>query len=156
MLRAACSVPAMPLQGEYERSPAAWAADQAELYETTGGDQGRMMMGKPCVVLTSKGRRTGKLRKTPLMRVEHDGAYAVLGSLGGAPKNPVWVYNVRADPHVTLQDGSEIRDLRARELTGDERAAWWARAVEAWPDYDRYQERTDRVIPVFLVEPFPD
>jgi deazaflavin-dependent oxidoreductase (nitroreductase family) len=152
-IHAAASLPAMPLEGEYEPSPSKWAADQAQLYESTGGDQGGLIMGKPCVVLTSKGRRTGKLRKTPLMRVEHDGTYAVVASLGGAPKHPVWYYNLIANPHVTLQDGPNVLDLQSRELTGDEKATWWARAVEVWPDYDTYQAKTDRIIPMFVLEP---
>ena len=155
-VEAAATLPAMPLEGEYEPSPAQWAADQAQLYEATGGEQGRTLGGKPCVVLTSVGRRTGKLRKTPLLRVEHDGTYAVVASLGGAPKHPVWYYNLRANPEVMLQDGPDVYEMRAREVTGDEKATWWARAVEVWPDYDTYQARTDRIIPVFVLEPIPD
>jgi deazaflavin-dependent oxidoreductase (nitroreductase family) len=145
----------MPLEGEYGPSPSKWSADQAQLYEATGGEQGGTLGGKPCVVVTSRGRRTGKLRKTPLMRVEHDGTYAVVASLGGAPKHPVWYYNLHANPEVTLQDGADVYDMKAREVTGDEKAMWWARAVEVWPDYDTYQARTDRRIPVFVLEPLP-
>lgn len=143
----------MPLEGEYEPSPRAQVAEQVRLYETTGGVKGGTMMGKPCVILTSKGRRTSKLRKTPLMRVEHDGIYAVVASLGGAPKNPVWYYNLLANPHATIQDGPDVHDLRAREVTGGEKATWWARAVEVWPGYDTYQSKTDRVMPLVVLEP---
>jgi deazaflavin-dependent oxidoreductase (nitroreductase family) len=110
------------------------------------------MRGKPVIILTSKGARSGKLRKTPLMRVEHDGAYAVVASLGGAPKHPVWYYNLREHPVVELQDGPVKRELTAREVTGEEKWAWWERAVEAWPDYAEYQKKTDREIPVFVLE----
>ncbi len=111
------------------------------------------MEGKPVVILTTVGAKSGKLRKTPLMRVEHDGEYAVVASLGGAPKNPVWYYNVVADPRVELQDGPVKQDMVAREVTGDEKAVWWERAVEAWPDYAKYQQNTDRQIPVFVLSP---
>jgi len=141
----------MPLTGEYEPSTAAWARKQAERYEASGGAEATDLRGRPIIVLTSVGARTGKLRKTALMRVEHEGQYAVIGSLGGAPKNPVWVYNVRAEPHVELQDGPEKHDYLAREAEGDERELWWKRAVEAYPDYADYQRKTDRVIPVFVL-----
>lgn len=111
------------------------------------------MNGMPVVVLTTIGAKSGKVRKTPLMRVEHDGSYAVVASLGGAPKNPVWYYNVVADPHVTLRDATQVFDLVAREVTGDEKAVWWERAVAAYPDYADYQTKTDREIPVFVLEP---
>lgn len=114
------------------------------------------MNGKPVVVMTSRGARTGKLRKTPLMRVEHDGVYAVVASLGGAVQNPVWYYNVVADPHVELQDGAEKWDMVARELAGEERAVWWKRAVQAYPNYSDYQHKTKRQIPVFLLERVED
>jgi F420H(2)-dependent quinone reductase len=143
----------MPLNGEYEPSPSAWARDQAELYERSGGTQGATMRGRPVIVLTSVGARSGKLRKTPLMRVEHDGQYAVVASLGGAPKHPVWYHNLVANPLVELQDGPIRKDYLAREVSGDERDEWWRRAVEAWPDYDTYQKRTSRVIPVFVLTP---
>jgi deazaflavin-dependent oxidoreductase (nitroreductase family) len=107
----------------------------------------------PVIVLTTKGARSGKLRKSPLMRVEHDGAYAAVASLGGAPKHPVWYFNVKADPHVELQDGPVKQDMVAREVTGAEKDAWWERAVAAFPDYADYQRKTDRVIPVFVLEP---
>jgi deazaflavin-dependent oxidoreductase (nitroreductase family) len=143
----------MPLIGEYEPSTAAWARENAELYEATNGEQGGDLRGKPVIVLTSVGAKTGKLRKTALMRVEHDGVYAVVASLGGAPKHPVWYYNLKKDPHVELQDGSIKRDYTAREVAGDEKATWWQRSVEAWPDYANYQAKTDRQIPVFVLEP---
>ena len=143
----------MPLEGEYEPSPWSFAADQVVKYEGSGGTEGSVLSGMPIVVLTTRGRRTGKIRKSPLMRVEHDGRYAVVGSLGGAPKNPVWVYNVRANPDVTLQDGPDVFDMRAREVTGAERDEWWKHAAAAYPPYDDYQARTERVIPVFVLEP---
>jgi F420H(2)-dependent quinone reductase len=143
----------MPLEGEYEPSTAAWARTQAERYEATAGAEAGDLRGRPIVVLTSVGAKTGKLRKTALMRVEHDGTYAVVASLGGAPTHPVWYHNLKANPHVELQDGPTRGDYLAREVTGDEKAAWWARAVEAWPDYARYQEKTTREIPVLVLEP---
>ena len=143
----------MPLTGEYEPSPTKWAADQANLYEASGGTDGTTMRGMPVVLLTTRGRKSGKLRKTPLMRVEHNGEYAIVASLGGAPKNPVWYYNVVADPHVELQDGTARQDMTAREVTGDEKAVWWERAVAAYPDYADYQTKTDRQIPVFVLSP---
>ncbi|MDV2475269.1 nitroreductase family deazaflavin-dependent oxidoreductase [Rhodococcus zopfii] len=143
----------MPLIGEYEPSPSKWAADQVEQYESSGGTAGTTMNGMPVVILTTRGARTGKLRKTPLMRVEHDGAYAVVASLGGAPKNPVWYYNVLADPRVELRDGPRVQDMTAREVHGEEKAVWWERAVAAFPDYADYQTKTDRQIPVFVLEP---
>jgi F420H(2)-dependent quinone reductase len=141
----------MPLSGEYAPSTSGWAREQAEKIESTNGAKGTTMRGMPVIVLTSRGAKTGLLRKTALMRVEHEGQYAVIGSLGGAPKNPVWVYNVRAEPHVELQDGPEKHDYLAREVEGDERELWWKRAVEAYPDYADYQKKTDRVIPVFVL-----
>ncbi|ORM33617.1 nitroreductase family deazaflavin-dependent oxidoreductase [Williamsia sp. 1135] len=143
----------MPLQGEYEPSTSDWAREQAEKYEKSGGTEGTELNGMPVVVLTTVGNKSGKLRKSPLMRVEHDGKYAVVASLGGAPKNPVWYYNVVAHPQVELQDGPKIQDMVAREITGDEKAEWWERAVAAFPPYTDYQEKTDREIPVFVLEP---
>ena len=142
----------MPIQGEYEASPASWVRDQVDLYESSGGTEGTTMRGRPVVILTTRGNQSGKVRKAPLMRVEHDGKYAVVASLGGAPKNPVWYYNVLADPHVELQDGPVKRDMVAREVTGDEKAQWWERAVAAFPDYAGYQAKTDREIPLFVLE----
>jgi deazaflavin-dependent oxidoreductase (nitroreductase family) len=143
----------MPLTGEYQASTADYARKQAETYEATGGQQAADMRGKPVIVLTSVGAKTGMLRKTALMRVEHDGLYAVVASLGGAPKSPVWYYNLKANPHVELQDGAAKRDYTAREVGGAEKALWWERAVEAWPDYANYQAKTEREIPVFVLEP---
>jgi deazaflavin-dependent oxidoreductase (nitroreductase family) len=143
----------MPLSGDYAPGTARWARDQAERYEKSGGATAGDLRGRPIIVLTSVGAKTGKLRKTALMRVEHDGVYAVVASLGGAPRHPVWYYNLRKEPHVELQDGEAKLDFRAREVTGDEKATWWARAVEAWPDYAKYQARTERQIPVFVLEP---
>ena len=143
----------MPLTGEYEPSTSDWARKQAELYEASGGTEGVDLRGRRVIVLTSVGAKTGKLRKTALMRVEHDGVYAVVASLGGAPKHPVWYFNITANPHVELQDGPDKNDYLAREVTGDEKAVWWERAIEAWPDYAKYQEKTDRQIPVFVLEP---
>jgi len=143
----------MPLEGDYEPSPWGPIADQVALYEGSGGTEGLELEGKPCVILTTKGRKTGKLRKSPLMRVEHAGRYAVVASMGGAPQHPVWYLNLLANPDVTLQDGPVLLDLRAREVTGDEKAEWWARAREVWPPYDDYQAGTDRVIPLVVLEP---
>ncbi|SEL76526.1 nitroreductase family deazaflavin-dependent oxidoreductase [Rhodococcus maanshanensis] len=143
----------MPLTGEYEPSPTKWSADQAELYESSGGTEGTTMQGKPVVLLTTKGAKSGKLRKAPLMRVEHEGEYAIVASLGGAPKHPVWYHNVIANPQVELQDGPVKRDMIAREVTGDEKAVWWERAIAVWPDYAEYQKKTDRQIPVFVLTP---
>ncbi|MGW7688159.1 nitroreductase family deazaflavin-dependent oxidoreductase [Streptomyces asiaticus] len=143
----------MPLQGEYEPSPEKFVRDQVELIESSGGTEGTTMRGMPVVVLTTLGAKSGKIRKTPLMRVEHNGTYAVVASLGGSPKHPVWYYNVVADPRVELQDGPLRQDMTAREVTGEERARWWERAVEAYPDYADYQTKTDRQIPVFVLEP---
>lgn len=142
----------MPLDAEYEPGTAGWARKQAERYEATNGTEANDLRGRPVIVLSSIGAKTGRLRKTVLMRVEHDGVYAVVASLGGAPKHPVWYYNLKANPHVELQDGPAKRDYLARELSGDEKAVWWARAVETWPDYAKYQTKTDRQIPVFVLE----
>jgi len=141
----------MPLSGEYGPSTSGWARKQAETYEATNGAQASDIQGRPVIVLTSVGAQTGLLRKTALMRVEHDGEYAVVGSLGGAPKNPVWVYNLRKDPHVELQDGDTKHDYVARELSGAEREQWWVRAVEAFPNYAGYAVKTERLIPVFVL-----
>jgi deazaflavin-dependent oxidoreductase (nitroreductase family) len=143
----------MPLTGEYEPSTSEWARKQVEEYEGSGGTSGTTLRGRPVIVLTSVGAKTGKLRKTALMRVEHNGEYAVVASLGGAPKHPVWYFNLLAEPHVELQDGPEKRDYLAREVTGEEKAIWWQRAVEAYPDYADYQLKTEREIPVFVLTP---
>ncbi|MEU2093236.1 nitroreductase family deazaflavin-dependent oxidoreductase [Nocardia beijingensis] len=143
----------MPLTGEYEPSTSDWAREQAEKYENSGGTEGATLQGVPIILLTTKGAKTGKLRKTPLMRVEHDGEYAVVASLGGAPKHPVWYHNIKAEPHVELRDGAVVKDYTAREVFGEEKARWWERAVEVWPDYANYQTKTDRQIPVFVLTP---
>ncbi len=142
----------MPLQGEYAPSTSEWARTQAEAYEASGGSESAELRGKPIIVLTTLGAKSGKLRKTALMRVEHDGAYAVVASRGGAPTHPQWYWNLVAHPQVELQDGDAKHDYVAREVSGDERAVWWERAVAAWPDYANYQEKTDRIIPVFVLE----
>ncbi|MGV0792260.1 nitroreductase family deazaflavin-dependent oxidoreductase [Mycolicibacterium sp. XJ1819] len=143
----------MALSGEYEPSPWDWVREHADKIMAAGSTEGVDMKGKPIVLLTTVGAKTGKLRKTPLMRVEHDGEYAVVASLGGAPKNPVWYHNIVANPQVELQDGAVTKEYRAREAVGDERALWWQRAVAAWPDYADYQNKTDRRIPVFVLTP---
>jgi F420H(2)-dependent quinone reductase len=143
----------MPLSGEYEPSPWDWSRDQADKYAESGGAEAAEMKGMPIILLTTVGAKTGKLRKTPLMRVEHGGEYAVVASLGGAPKNPVWYWNIAKNPRVELQDGSVTRDYDSREVFGDEKATWWERAVDAYPDYADYQTKTDRQIPVFVLTP---
>lgn len=143
----------MPLTGEYEPSPSEWAREQAETYEATGGADANTLRGVPIIVLTSVGAKSGKLRKTPLMRVEHEGEYAIVASMGGAPQHPTWYHNLKANPHVELQDGPEKKDYLAREVTGEEKATWWERAVAVWPDYQEYQDKTDRQIPVFVLTP---
>ena len=145
----------MPLEGEYEPSAQGWVRDQVARYEATGGREANTLRdtGLPIAIFWTRGAKSGKVRKNALMRVEHDGAYLMVGSQGGAPTDPAWVSNVRKAPdQVTVQDGPEPWDGVARELTGDERAEWWQRAVEAYPSYADYQQRTDRLIPVFLVE----
>ena len=141
----------MPLEGEYEPSTSGWARRQAEEFESSAGTKANTLRGRPIIVMTSIGAKTGKLRKTALMRVEHDGQYAVVASQGGAQKHPTWYWNLRKHPHVELQDGAEKHDYEARELEGEERETWWRRANETWPDYDRYQTKTERQIPVFLL-----
>ena len=143
----------MPLTGEYEPSTNLIALKQVELYESSGGTEGTTTSGLPVIILSSIGAKSGKIRKTALMRVEHEGRYAVVGSLGGEPKNPVWVYNLRAEPHVELQDGPVKRDYTAHEATGAERAEWWEYATAAFPKYIRYQEKTEREIPLFILTP---
>lgn len=141
----------MPLDGEYQPSPSDRSSKQVQEYESSGGARGTTMNGMPVVILTSVGARSRKLRKTPLMRVEHDREYAVVASLGGAPKNPVWYYNLVAEPRVELQDGPDRADYTARELHGQEKATWWERAVQAFPPYADYQRKTTRDIPLFLL-----
>ena len=142
----------MPLRGEYEASPTKWVREQVERYESSGGTKGTTMRGMPVVLVTMQGARSGKLRKVPVMRVEHDGKYAVVASIGGAPEHPRWYYNLLAHPEVELRDETVVRDMTAREVHGEEKALWWARAVEAYPDYAAYQRRTTREIPVFVLE----
>jgi len=143
----------MPLDGEYEPSTTQWVRDQVDKYESSGGTDGNDMRGMPVVILTMRGRSSGKLRKVPLMRVEHDGVYAAVASIGGAPKNPTWYQNLLADPHIELQDGAVKQDMIVREVTGDEKSLWWERSVAAFPNYAEYQEKTDRIIPIFVAEP---
>lgn len=145
----------MPLEGEYEPSPEQWVRDQVERYEATGGREANTLRdtGLPVVIYTTRGRKSGKLRKTPLMKVEHDGAYLLVASKGGAPQHPVWYHNLTADPTaLVVQDGPEPFDAHVRELSGEERDVWWQRAVEAFPPYAEYQRKTDRLIPILLAE----
>lgn len=143
----------MPLTGEYEPSTAEWARVQAETYEASDGREGNLLRGKPIIVLTSVGAKSGKLRKTALMRVEHEGRYAVVASKGGAAQHPTWYWNLVAHPHVELQDLADKRDYEAHLAEGAEYDEWWGYAVEAWPDYATYQTKTDRTIPVFVLTP---
>jgi deazaflavin-dependent oxidoreductase (nitroreductase family) len=142
----------MPIEGEYAPSSQQWVRDQVEKYEGSGGTEGNTMRGMPIVLVTNRGVKSGKVRKTPLMRVEHDGAYALVASQGGAPDHPVWYHNLAADPHIELRDGTETWDMTVRELSGAERDVWWERAVAAYPDYADYQQKTERTIPVFVAE----
>ena len=144
----------MAIDGEYVPSPAGWVRDQVKEYEGSGGTTGTTLRetGLPVVIVTNRGAKTGAVRKTPLMRVEHEGSYAAVGSKGGAPQNPVWVYNLRKNPQVEVRDGADTWKMTARELTGAEREQWWERAVAAYPPYTEYQQRTDRLIPVFVLE----
>jgi len=142
----------MTLTGTYAPSTSDWVRDQVEKYEASGGTEGNEIMGLPIVVITSRGARSGNLRKNPVMRVEHDGVYAAVASKGGAPEHPEWHHNLVADPRVDLQDGPEPASYVARIATGDERAEWWERAVAAFQNYAEYQQKTDREIPVFLLE----
>jgi len=143
----------MTLDGEYEPSPWEWVREQVETYERTGGSEANTLRdtGLPVIIVTTRGNKSGKLRKTPLMRVEHGGEYALVASMGGAPKHPVWYHNLKAHPDaVVIQDGPEPFDAVLREVSGDERDEWWKRAVAAYPPYAEYQERTERTIPVFV------
>ena len=145
----------MALDGEYEPSPAQWVRDQVAEYERSGGQKANTLRdtGLPVVIVTTRGNQSGKIRKMALMRVEHDGQYALVASLGGAPKHPVWYYNLKANPdRVVIQDGPQPHDFHVREVTGDEKAEWWERAVAAYPPYADYQKKTDRLIPVFVLE----
>lgn len=141
----------MPLQGEYEPPAHEWLRGEVERIMSAGTTDVADMEGRPVVLVTMQGKNTGKLRKVPLMRVEHDGQYVLVASMGGAPTHPEWFYNIQANPHVELQDATVTKDYEAREVTGDERTIWWQRAVEAYPSYADYQSKTDRQIPVFVL-----
>ena len=141
------------MTGEYRPSTSTWAREQAETFEATDGAEANTLRGKPIIVLTTVGAKTGALRKTALMRVEHDGRYAVVASKGGAPDEPKWAGNMRKPPRVDLQDGAVKAEYRAREADGADRVEWWARAVQAWPAYADYQTKTDRLIAVFVLDP---
>ena len=144
----------MALEGKYEPSPWDWVADQVALYESSGGTEGTELGGQPCIILWTRGRQSGAIRKSALMRVtDDDGRYAVVASMGGAPKHPVWYLNMLADQKVSLQDGAELKDYTARVVEGDEKAEWWKRATEVWPSYDEYQSKTDRAIPLVVLAP---
>ena len=143
----------MPLEGDYEPSAFGWVRDQVAEYEASKGERANTLRdtGRPVIIVTTRGNKSGKIRKFALMRVEHDGEYALVASLGGAPKHPVWYHNLKADPAaLMIQDGPEPFDAVAREVTGEEKRIWWERAVEAYPPYEEYQARTEREIPVFV------
>jgi deazaflavin-dependent oxidoreductase (nitroreductase family) len=144
----------MAVDGEYVPSPAVWVRDQVDQYESSGGAKGTTLPGTelPVVIVTNRGAKSGAVRKTPVMRVEHDGSYAAVASKGGAPEHPLWYYNLRTNPRVEVQDGADKWEMTARELTGDERDVWWQRAVAAYPPYAEYQRKTSRQIPVFVLE----
>jgi deazaflavin-dependent oxidoreductase (nitroreductase family) len=150
-----CEEATMPITGEYVPSPSAWVRDQVAEYESSGGARANTLLdtGLPVVIVTYRGKQSGNVRKIALMRVEHDGSYALVASKGGAPEHPEWYFSLAADPRVVIQDGPDPRDFVLRELGGDERAAWWERSVAAYPPYAEYQEKTDRLIPVFVAEP---
>ena len=144
----------MTLTGERLISPVGWVREQTEKILATGTTTSVVhVSGRPIVLVTIRGAKSGKLRYTPLMRVEHDGRYVLVASKGGAPEHPLWYHNLVANPHVELQDGTQTKEYDARELTGDERAQWWERSVAAYPPYADYQKKTDRLIPVFVLEP---
>ena len=146
----------MSAENTYEPSPSEWVRDQVEAYERSSGAEANTLRdtGLPIIVVTTIGNKSQKIRKTPLMRVEHDGEYALVASKGGAPTHPVWYYNLKAGPEgVQIQDGPAPKEYSVREISGDERAIWWERAVAAYPPYAEYQEKTDRLIPVFLATP---
>lgn len=143
----------MEADSEYAPSPRDYVRETVDLYESTDGAEGNTLQGRPIIILTTTGAKTGKVRKTPLMRIEHDGSYAVVASLGGAPKNPVWYHNIVAHPEVELQDGATRKKYVAHEASGEEKARWWARATQTWPDYATYQTKTDRQIPLFVLSP---
>lgn len=140
------------IEGEYEPSPTPWVRAHVETITQTGTTEGVTIAGRPVVLLTMRGATTGKVRRVPVMRVEHDGVYAVVASKGGAPKHPEWYFNLKANPTITLQDGREVHTYVAREVDGAERDTWWERAVVAYPEYASYQQNTTRRIPVFVLE----
>lgn len=143
----------MDADSEYAPSPRDYVRETVDLYESTDGAEGNTLNGRPIIILTTTGAKTGKIRKTPLMRIEHEGSYAVVASMGGAPNNPVWYHNIVAHPEVELQDGATRKQYVAHEASGEEKAQWWARATQTWPDYDTYQTKTDRQIPLFVLSP---
>jgi deazaflavin-dependent oxidoreductase (nitroreductase family) len=143
----------MPLSGEYKPSPNDRTRKQVELYEATNGVEGGTLKGKPVIILTFKGAKSGKIRKTPLMRIEHNGAYAVVASNAGAPTHPLWYHNIVANPLVELQDGAVKKEMRVREVFGVEKDQWWKRADAAYPDFPAYRARAGREIPVLVLEP---
>lgn len=143
----------MNLDGPYEPSPWEPISEQVSLYESSGGVEGAELEGKPCIILWTVGAKTGAVRKTPLMRVTDGTNYVVIGSMGGAPTNPNWVHNLRANPVARLQDGATINDYTVHQAEGDEKTAYWKLALETWPSYDDYQASTDRVIPLFVLTP---
>jgi len=146
----------MSIEGEYEPSPSEWVRNQVAEYESSGGQKGNTLLdtGLPVIIVTTRGNKSGKVRKTPLMRVEHEGEYALVASKGGAPEHPVWYYNLVSDPDsVAIQDGPTPVDVSVRQISGDEKQRWWERAVAAYPPYAEYQEKTDRQIPVFVAIP---
>src|SRR2546422_1294331 len=149
------SLKANNLQGQYEPSPSDRVRQQVARYEATNGKEGGTLEGRPVVILTSKGTKTGKIRKTPLIRIEQDGTYAVVASNGGAPRHPLWYHNVTAHPLVQLQDGETIQWMRARELSGEEKARWWALADARWPHFPEYRARAPREIPVPALDAAP-
>ncbi|WP_111765187.1 nitroreductase family deazaflavin-dependent oxidoreductase [Nakamurella deserti] len=142
-----------PTEKPYLRGASDWAADQAERYEESNGQEANTLQGVPIMLVSTTGRKTGALRRTPLMRVEHEGSYAAIASKGGAPEHPVWYLNILADPTVTVRDGATVRTCHAHVAEGDERAAWWERAIAVWPAYADYQTKTDRQIPVVVLDP---
>ncbi|MDQ1483525.1 MAG: hypothetical protein QOF35_1601 [Actinomycetota bacterium] len=146
----------MSLDGEYVPSPSKWVRDQVQEYEDSDGTSGTTQRGMPVIIMTIRGARSGKIRKVPVMRVEHDGEYAAVASMGGAPRNPVWYFNLTANPQVEVRDGTVVQAMTAREVTGQEKAIWWQRCVAAFPDYAKYQTKTERAIPVFVLSPAPD
>src|SRR5580692_3808546 len=143
----------MTLNGEYQPSQNDRTREQVELYEATNGVKGGTLAGKPVIILTFKGAKSGKIRKTPLMRIEHNGTYALVASNAGAPTHPLWYRNIVANPRVELQDGAIKREMRVREAFGEEKNEWWKRADAAWPDFPAYRARAGREIPVLLLEP---